>query len=46
MFGDSNDNTNFQHKSSLTNTQVSSFCKAFANNSPAKQKYQKPNCKK
>ena len=46
MFGDSNDDTNFQHKSSLTNTQVSRFCKAFSNNSPAKQKYQKPNCKK
>ena len=31
--GDSNDKNNFLHKLLLTNTQVTKFCKAFANNS-------------
>ena len=35
MIGDSNDKTNFPHKLLLTDTQVSKFCKAFANNSSA-----------
>ena len=30
-----NDENNFPHKLLLTNTQVSKFCKAFANNSLA-----------
>ena len=33
--GSSNDETNFPHRLLLTNTQVSRFCKAFANNSSA-----------
>ena len=33
--GDSNDENNFSHKLSLTNTQVSKLRKAFANNSSA-----------
>ena len=33
--GDSNDENNFPHKLLLTNTQVSSFRKAFINNSSA-----------
>ena len=35
MIGDFNDKTNFPHKLLLTNTQVSMFRKAFANNSSA-----------
>ena len=31
MIGSSNDETNFPHKLLLTHTQVSKFCKAFAN---------------
>ena len=31
VVGDSNDENNFPHKLLLTNTQVSKFCKAFAN---------------
>ena len=33
MIGDSNDKTNFPHELLLTDRQVSSICKAFANNS-------------
>ena len=33
--GDSNNENNFPHQLLLTNTQVSSLCKAFANNSLA-----------
>ena len=33
MIGDSNDKTNFSHELLLTNRQVSSICKAFANDS-------------
>ena len=32
VIGDSNDKTNFPHELLLTNRQVSSICKAFANN--------------
>ena len=35
IVGDSNNEYNFPHKLLLTNTQVSKFCKAFANNSSA-----------
>ena len=35
VVGDSNGENNFLHKLLLTNTQVSRFCKAFANNSSA-----------
>ena len=34
MIGNSDDETSFPHKISLTNRQVSSLRKAFANNSP------------
>ena len=40
--GDSNDKNNFPHKLLLTNTQVSKFCKAFANNFSANIKLSKP----
>ena len=40
-FGDSNDDTNFPHKLLLTNTQVSRFRKAFANDSSANIKLSK-----
>ena len=33
MIDYSNDETNFPHKSFLTDTQISRFCKAFSNNS-------------
>ena len=36
-----NDENNFPHKLLLTNTQVSKFCKAFANNSLANIKWSK-----
>ena len=39
MIGNSNDETNFQYKLLLTNTQVLRFRKAFANNSSANAKY-------
>ena len=39
--GDSNDDTNFPHKLLLTNTQVSRFRKAFANDSSANIKLSK-----
>ena len=35
VIGDSNDDTNFPHKLLLTNTNASTFRKAFANNSSA-----------
>ena len=35
VIGDSNDENNFLHKFLLTNTQVSSLSKVFANSSPA-----------
>ena len=35
VIGDSNDENNFLHKFLLTNTQVSSLRKVFANSSPA-----------
>ena len=38
---DSNDDNNFPHKLLLSNTQVSTLRKAFANNSPAKMKLSK-----
>ena len=41
VFGDSNDENNFLHKLSLTNTQVSRLCKAFGNNSSANIKLSK-----
>ena len=41
MAGDSNDETNFPHKVSLTNTQVLSFCNTSANVSSAKMKLSK-----
>ena len=41
VIGDSNDENNFPHKLSLTNTQVSRLCKAFANNSSANIKLSK-----
>ena len=41
MTGNSNDQYNFPHKLLLTNTQVSSFRKAFVNNSSANIKLSK-----
>ena len=41
VIGDSNDKTNFLHKSLLTDTQVSSLCKAFAYDSSANIKFWK-----
>ena len=41
MIGDSNDETNFSHKLLLTDRQVSSICRAFANNSSADIKFSK-----
>ena len=41
MIGDSNDETNFLHKLSLTNTPVSRICKAFTNGSSANIKLSK-----
>ena len=41
MIGDSNDKTNFPHELLLTNRQVSSICKAFANNSSVDIKFSK-----
>ena len=41
MIGDSNDKTNFPHELLLTNRQVSSVCKAFANNSSVDIKFSK-----
>ena len=35
IIGDSNDENKFPHKSLLTNTQVSTLCKAFPNSSSA-----------
>ena len=39
VVGDSNDENIFLHKLLVTNTQVSRFCKAFANNSSANIKF-------
>ena len=39
MIGDSNDKGNFPHELLLTNRQVSSICKAFANNSSVNIKF-------
>ena len=41
VIGDSNDENNFPRKLLLTNTKVSRFCKAFANNSSANIKLSK-----
>ena len=41
MIGDSNDKGNFPHELLLTNKQVSSICKAFANNSSVDIKFSK-----
>ena len=41
MIGDSNDQTNFPHFPLLTDRQVSSICKAFANNSSVDIKFSK-----
>ena len=41
MIGDSNDKTNFSHELLLTESQVSSICKAFANNSSVDIKFSK-----
>ena len=41
MIGDSNNKTNFPHKLLLTNRQVSSIRKAFANNSSVDIKFSK-----
>ena len=41
VFGNSNDKNNFPHKLLVTNTQVSRFCKAFANNFSANIKLSK-----
>ena len=41
MIGDSNDKTNFPHELLLTDRQVSSFRKAFSNNSSADLKFSK-----
>ena len=41
MTGDSNDKGNFPHELLLTNKQVSSICKAFANNSSVDIKFSK-----
>ena len=41
MIGGSNDELNFPPKALLTNTQVSRFCRIFANNSSANIKLSK-----
>ena len=41
MIGDSNDQTDFPHELLLTDRQVSSVCKAFANNSSVDTKFSK-----
>ena len=41
MIGESNDQTNFPHELLLTDRQVPSIRKAFANNSPADIKFSK-----
>ena len=41
--GRSNDETNFPHKLSVTDTQVSRLCKTFASGSSANIKFQKIN---
>ena len=41
MIGDSNDKGNFPHELLQTNRQVSSVCKAFANNSSVDIKFSK-----
>ena len=41
MISDSNDKSNFSHELLLTDRQVSSICKAFANNSSADIKFSK-----
>ena len=41
VFGDSNDENNFLHRLSLTNTQVSRLCRNFANNSSSNIKLSK-----
>ena len=41
MIGDSNDETNFPHELLLTDRQVSSICKVFANNSSTNIKFSK-----
>ena len=41
MIGDSNDKTNFPHELLLIGRQVSSICKAFANNSAVDTKFSK-----
>ena len=41
LIGNSNDETNFQQKLLLTDTQVSKICKAFANGSSANIKFSK-----
>ena len=41
VIGNSNDEYDFPHKSSLNNTQISRLCKAFANNSSANMKLSK-----
>ena len=41
MIGDSNDKSNFPHELLLTNRQVSSIRKAFANNSSVDIKFSK-----
>ena len=41
MIGDSDDKTNFPHELFLTDRQVSSICKAFANNSSVDIKFSK-----
>ena len=41
MIGDSINKTSFPHQLLLTHTQVSKFCKAFANNSSANIKLSK-----
>ena len=46
LIGNSNDETNFPHKSLLTNTQVSKNRKVFANGSSANAKFLKLNCLK
>ena len=46
LIGNSNDETNFIHKLSLNDTQVSKICEAFANGSSANIKYSKFNCRR
>ena len=41
MVGESNDETNFPHKSLLTNTQVSRIHKTFSSGSSANKKFSK-----